>query len=514
MANLIEKKDRHLLPNWRSFKNTANLGELNGSKGIVLDSTFKPDISDLLDDWNYHQTIGLAGDILGSALVCNQEDNAIVKEVSSFVLSHKELAPYAVIEAANAILKPKNQEIKIAFDFTAEDFEKYNLLEIYAKINHFKQKLINNPYNPVSWVEIARLYSILGQEKKALRAIRNAYYLSPENRFVLRSAARFYVHIGDEGAAHDIVRKSTLLKHDPWLLATEISLAAFRGRSSKFTKIGLDLVENGNFHPFNITELASSLASLEMNSSLKRSKKLFEKSLLRPNDNSLAQAEWASQKEKNFIPINPANFKVINPFEACARQFAEQKNWEKSIEFSKKWFLDMPFAKSSVLFANDIADNKLKDHAQAVDIAKMGLLSHPNDAHLLNNIVYSLCKQDKIEEADKYLKEIKKEDMFASNVTAICLTATRGLLAFRKGFPEIGRQMYNESMEMAVRANSVFYHSLALINYIGEELRLGEENLDGYVPRINQIIKKYEGEDIAEAATELLDKIRKSKDES
>ena len=36
----------------------------------------------------------------------------------------------------------------------------------------------------------------------------------PENRFVLRSIARFYVHIGDVDLAHDIIRKTNLTKYD------------------------------------------------------------------------------------------------------------------------------------------------------------------------------------------------------------------------------------------------------------------------------------------------------------
>ena len=62
MANLFEKKDRHIIPNWRSFENSAKLGELNGSKGIKLDSSFKPDISDLVEDWQESKSIGIAGD--------------------------------------------------------------------------------------------------------------------------------------------------------------------------------------------------------------------------------------------------------------------------------------------------------------------------------------------------------------------------------------------------------------------------------------------------------------------
>ncbi len=53
MAHLFQKKDRHVIPNWRSFENTSRLGELNGSKSIELDSTFKPDISDLVEECHF-----------------------------------------------------------------------------------------------------------------------------------------------------------------------------------------------------------------------------------------------------------------------------------------------------------------------------------------------------------------------------------------------------------------------------------------------------------------------------
>src|SRR5690606_21330528 len=115
------------------------------------------------------------------------------------------------------------------------------------------------------------------------------------------------------------------------------------------------------------------------NSSLKKSKKLFEKSLINPNDNSLAQAEWASQEEKNLLPINPEKFKIKNSFEAVAREMAERKEWQQSIDFSRKWFFDLPFSKMSLLFGSEVASRKLKDHNQAAEISKLGLLSHPND---------------------------------------------------------------------------------------------------------------------------------------
>lgn len=508
MADFFEKKSRHLIPNWRSFENTAKLGELNGSKGLKLDSSFKPDMSDLIDDWQAHQNIGVAGDILGAALVCNQETNKTVIEIANFVLKNKQLASNAIITAAKNILKPKYESIQLSLDI--ENPESFNdksiLLEIYIKINELKGKLIDNPYNPINWIEIARYYSILGQDKKAERSIKNALFLASENRFILRSAARFFVHIGDIEFAHDIVRKSELTKHDPWLLATEIALATLRNQNSRFANTGLQLLKFGNFHPFNITELASSIATLELkNSSIKKSKKLFKQSLINPNDNSLAQAEWASQEEKKLAQVNPEQFNLNNSFEALARDLSEQKKWNESIEFSKKWFYDLPFSRMPVLFGSEIASRKLKDHNQAVELAKLGLLSHPNDPQLLNNIIYYLCLQDKMEDAGGYLEKVRKEDLNAKNIHGICLTATRGLYYFRKGIHEMGRQLYLESIKMAQDKGDVYLNALALVNYAREEILVGTEDISELIPSLAKIAKYYEGKDISNDAKEVME---------
>ncbi|RZJ49643.1 MAG: hypothetical protein EOO44_17905 [Flavobacterium sp.] len=512
MADFFEKKDRHLIPNWRSFENTAKLGELNGSKSIKLDSSFKPDISDLLDGWNDSQSIGIAGDILGTALVCNQEENEIVKKISHFVLQNKHTATNAIIDAANTILVPKREEIQLNSDISNpnEFGEKTNLLEIHIKINDFKNKLINSPHNAILWVEIARLYSILGQDRRAEKALINALYLAPENRFILRSISRFYVHIGNFDFAHDIIRKSNLTKLDPWLMATEIALATLRNRNSLFTKKGIQLVNSNNFHPFNISELASSVASVELkNASVLNSKKLFKQSLISPNDNSLAQAEWASQEDRSLMNVDPNKFNLINSFEASARDFFDEGNWQESIHQSKKWFFDQPFSKLGVLFGNEVASRKLRDNNQAFEIAKLGLISHPHDPHLLNNIIYALSLQNKLDEAESYLRKVKKEDLNSREYAGICLTATKGLLYFRKGLYDLGRKYYANAIKIANEEKISYLSSLAYVNYIREEILIGQ-NVKEMMPTIDKILKSNIGKDIAEDAKEVIELYKKN----
>lgn len=508
MANIFENKDRHVIPNWRSFENTAKLGELNGSKTIRLDSSFKPDISDLLDDWKDNNNIGVAGDILGVAIVSNQQDNHVVKEVSKFVLNQTNGVTAALIRAANSINQNKKEEIDFPFEIkTIQTFSfRENLEILFQRIQWYKQRLIKNPNNPIAWVELSRLYSINGQEIQAEQAMRNALFLAPENRFILRNMARFFVHIGDVDFAHEIVRKSTITQHDPWVMATEIALADLRGRGSKFAKKGIQMIDSNSFHPFNITELSSSIGTLELsNSSLKKSKRLFDKSLINPNDNSLAQAEWASQQESGIRSIDPSKFNVINSFEALARDAKVNNDWDKAIEYSKDWFLDLPFSKGGILFGSEIARSNLKDHTKAVDISKLGLIAHPHDHQLLNNIVYSLCLENKIDEAEKHFNKIRINQLEDSDINKVCITATRGLLHFRKGQSEIGRKYYMDAMQLAKDFNNSYLSSLAFINYSREEILRDEKDVSQLLPELLRIKKNTTNIDISIFVDEVID---------
>lgn len=490
MAIFFEESNRLVLPNWRSFSNTAKIGELNGSKKLLIEKSFNPDISDLIDEWVDNQTIGMAGDLMGVALVCNKEQDENVIDAAKFIKSKADYVSKELLNTADLILNKNKIVQKPILDSDSIDSfqERANLYFVYQKISELKSRLRINPKNSVLWTEIARYYSIIGQNKKAERAIKNALNLSPQNRFVLRSMARFFTHIGDVGFAHDIIRKLPITNSDPWVMATEISLAMKRGRLSRFAKKGLTMVNSDNFHPFNIAELNSSLGTLEYESNWKKSKKLFESSLERPNDNVLAQAEWISHKESNFLKVNPDDFDVENSFEANARNSSENGEWQDAIDYAKLWFLDMPFSRGAILFGSQIAAYNMDDHDEAAYLYKAGLTSHPQDPQMINNLVYSLCLRNRIEEAEQFLEKFPAFEQTSVN-NQICITATKGILNFRKGFLEKGRELYFQAIEKASSIKNVELTNLAFVNYLREEYLSGSEVEPELVKRLEAVEK-------------------------
>ena len=503
MASISADKERNVIPNWRKFEITANLGELNGSLNNKLDSSFNPDISDLLEDWEEEKSIGIAGDILGAAIICNQTKNDKVQEIAQFIERNQRLSSLALLDSAKFVIE--QSEIHNNYILENNLQQKIDLHNLYSQIAYQKSVLKKNQRNAIAWVELSRLYSIQGLEKKAERSMKNALFIAPENRFVLRSMARLFSHLGNVEFADNFLKKADITKYDPWVMATSIALSDMRGKNSKFAKSGLLKINSSKFHPFSTSELSSALATLEMrNGKIKNSKKLFNDSLIHPNDNSLAQAEWASQKEIRLDSVNPQKFNLSNSFEALARDCNEKGEWEKAIKYSKDWFLDMPYSKGAVIFGYDIALHKLKDTSQASDIGKLGLISHPNDPSLINNIMYTLSLSNNTNEAEILFNKIKNSKLDKLNSTNICLTATKGLLNYRKGNIAEGRRLYIEAMDLAKELGNDELTNLALVNFAREEILATKIYDSELLEKLKQLKKKSKDEKVLEIIDQVL----------
>lgn len=122
-------------------------------------------------------------------------------------------------------------------------------------------------------------------------------------------------------------------------MAAEVGVASVAGIPPHFAKVGFALVEDEGLPDFSVSELASSLATLEMQEgSLKKAKKYFRRSLLRPTENSVAQAEWVS-KVLGGLEVDVQEYKVPRPFEARALDSFKKGRWEDAVRWSQQWAL-------------------------------------------------------------------------------------------------------------------------------------------------------------------------------
>ena len=487
MAFVNIELDRKVVPNWRPFQETSYLGEL--SFCYAPSGNYHYPIEEYINSWRENRHILFASELLSAAVSNDQLNNDIVKDAASYIIQNKNIANSAQIELAETILEsPEIENVEIGIDKILEKLSQ--IQDIQIKIKQLKYEINKFPYNPILYVEIARNYIMLGQNDKAILNMNIALHLAPNNRYVTRSAVRMYIHLDDMELAHNVITSNSTFKYDPWLLAPEISLKLMMNKSSNFIKQARNLL-NQDVSPFYITELASSLGTLEYYYGGKRkSRDLFCQSLIMPNDNSLAQAEWAFLKQ---IPIRIKRETV----ESVKRNHEAQSlysyyvgDYNRALEETVDWLSDSPFSEEATLRGSSIAYNFLKKYDIAARILNIGLKAHPGDPVFLNNLAYTLALDNKVDEAQKRMDELQRISRFdMDESTAVCMKATQGLIAYRKGKIEDGRRLYleaiNDSKELKDYREE--YNWKAILNYFREELRIADDIPDNVMSIIDGI---------------------------
>ncbi len=472
-----EKENRDVIPNWRTFKTTSDLGELS-----KLNS--KPEIIFNLDalklDWINDKSIGVAADLLNAHFISNQKADDIILEASEFInLSSK--PSKLLVKLTNSVNKIE-KEIRKEIQDNTEDKKNILISQIKFLIENtarnqigiYKRLTSSNPRNPINWVELSRLYSIEGNKNKSEKCILNALYLAPNNRYVLRCATRLFIENEKPEMAIYYLRKSTHTALDPWLTSAHIAVSSHLEKFSPFIKNALKQRDSRKFTTFDLTELNSSLGTLELgNGSLKKAKTFFNDSLKYPNDNSLAQFQFILNQDKRLNGIDNSNsVNVKNNFEALALKYKEEGNWNKSLENSLKWFLDVPYSADPAVFSSYLLCTVVGDFETAITVCELALKINPSDATLINNLIYSLLQLNKFNEAEKYLQifnfYFKENPNSFNKESAITAVATNALFQIKSNEVDDGIKLYNEAINMAKKANLNYCVLAAKLNMAKE----------------------------------------------
>jgi tetratricopeptide (TPR) repeat protein len=460
---ISENKARKVVPRWRNFETTASLGELASARE-------KPDTPDTLlenlvriryEQWLSAKTVWHAADLLNSAFVANR--GAEFKDVARFVVESGDQAPQSLKDFATRILFPYST---IPSDSITETSAK-----LHAEIHGLRARLVDEPRNSVVWADLSRLYVALGQADKAVQSMRRALALSPSNRFILRSAGRLYLHINEPKAAMRLLRTdASLALGDPWLAAAEISIASAAELPPKFAKKGLGIANDDSFSDFARAELRSALATLEMDSGKNRTaRKLFRDCLVDPNENSLAQVEWA-ERHVGGLQIEQQQLETPRSFEARGYHAYNRQAWEIALENGLKWLRDESFSIRPALFSSWVASSLLERYDVAEEILLHALCANPRNPQILNNLAFAMISSDRLDDAERYLGEVDPERIKDREGHAVTLTATTGLLLMRRGKTEEGRKLYKHAYELAGLLGLRKYRQMAAVYLAREEL--------------------------------------------
>lgn len=486
MSNIYELKNRLLIPNWRDFKRTIKLGEL-GELNIPKSTGVDDSLIKL--DWKNNQTIGVAADLISNLFVTNDLFAPELLEAINFVEKNSTDASTPLLELIYRIkhdsnpkqFEPSNRILEKNID-TVNEFNSIINNDILKKIIHKTKNLTKNQLqNPINWIELARLYTINNQSYKAEKCIQTALNLAPNNRFVLRSAVRFYIHINEEEKALYYLRNSGATKIDPWLTSAHIATSKLIGRYSPFIKTGQEIVNSNKFSEFDLTELTSSLGTLEFESgSFKKSKPLLDLSVKNPNDNSLAQFEWLSKKDSRLLFESESFLNVKNPFEAFAYENYQKGHLQESFYHCLNWFLDTPYSKRPLVFGSYIA-SLLNDYDASIILCSAGLKLNNLEVIFINNMIYALCLKGNLEQVPKYIELLSKTQFLNyTDIEKMTIQATLGLYYLRIKDVETGKEMYKKAIENSKKTKDLYYEHLAILNFTRELYLLNDNEFIYY----------------------------------
>ena len=84
---------------------------------------------------------------------------------------------------------------------------------------------------------------------------------------------------------------------------------------------------------------------------------------------------------------------------------------------------------------------------------------NPHEPALIDNLAFVYASLGKIKEAEEAISKVDAAG--GTDLSAITLTATKGLICFRKGMIEPGRNLYLEAMDKAKKKGILNYRAMA-----------------------------------------------------
>jgi len=473
-------KNRRLLPRWQSSRRSIAAGELISVGRAEPDKLDDVHFEERKREWEETLSLEVGAELLGSAIVLNRTKEvetaarAIADAKSDTTLTLREMA-LRVLGATKEL--PKLNVVQTQLDKA----------RIYAGISRLRGRLQEYPRSALEWVDLARLYTIIGQNEKAKRSIKIALYLTPEDRFVLRCAARFFVHIERADRALSLLQRAQATKQDPWLMAPEIAIAHVADLPSKTMRLARKELKRKIWSPRNRSELEGALGTFFLEGgSTGQARQMFHNSLEDPTENAIAQAQWAAERAQ--LEIAEKYLKLPTAHEARALHYRITGKWDRVIENCWQWAGYEPTSIRSMLMGSYAAAIAFEDGRTIIQFSSLGRDTEPHNTTLLNNLAVGFAYTGELEKAWETLGQVIVEE--APDLAQPALYATTGLLLFRTGDIEQGRAFYERAIAHPYSQKDSRVRAVALWHLVREEAHAKTKEFPLVFSRAQQATEK------------------------
>ncbi len=460
MSLLRPHENRNVVPRWRPTRAGATSRELSPARPTkqgALD--FRESVRRRELDFAAHANPWTAADLLSTIRTAGLGATSSLESQAISILEQGPFRP-DVIERLTAQRADRVDEPDLRFVSATE-------LDEHARfrVHRLRAYLREHPRSALRWLDLALAHVTLGNTDQATRAIRAALAIAPDNRLVLRSSSRFFVHANEFGEALRWLSSSDRLQSDPWLLAAHIAVSQLADVPIRLIRTARELLIDNSVSPFSASELAAALASEELRAGReKRARGLMLDAVRDPTDNALAQAVWA--RDHGLADVGTVQ-SAPRAYEAEALASVQVADWRRAQSAVASWIADEPFSLSAAVNASYVALTGLEDYALAVEYAEVGLRTHPLNPILLNNAAFASARLGHTDEADQYLSLATSNDPEQEAT----LTATRGLTRFRAGDVGAGRALYRQATADLIKSDARDLANLCQIMWSFEEAR-------------------------------------------
>jgi tetratricopeptide (TPR) repeat protein len=496
--------ERRILPRLSPSRRAMGNGELASASNRSTPIEDDPFFAERVRLWRTDRDIGVGAELVAMGQAHSKEPSVL--DAAREVALVEQLRSTPIGRAARELLG-------LPVD-TAEEVQPQrhsgplNIAAIRAAAASARRHAFMYPHHSFAWSDLGRYYAVLGENAKAQRAFDIALSLAPNNRFLLRNAARLHVHFGQKDRALRLLRDSDATRYDPWLMSAEVAVSQSAGTSSKMASRAFRELERADWSPHSTSELRGSLATLLLNDgSVSKARKSFRQSLKDPTENAVAQAQWATDKTSGLVVPADA-LAVPQNFETHALRARSLGNWSGAIQACWHWANYEPTSSRPMSLGSHVAALAL-DGQSALEFAERGLAIDQDSAMFMNNKAVGLALLMRPDEAVQAIREaLTKKDR--SPGQHIFLLATMGLIFFRAGEPESGRQFYERAIEMARPPIDPSIQSYALWHLAREEAAYKSSTLDATVERAREASKPWKNSSEVQLFEKSVAALRKS----
>ena len=429
MNNAQNDPKRIVLPRWLPFEKASQERELTtfSSQNPQLDrSESVRAFREHLAEFAAAPQPFIGAELMGIAVVLGETGTA--RGLAEYVLTQPILRSQ-VVESANRIL---GREIVPAITGPNE-----GLRTTKARVRAFVR-------DGLSWMDQARLYTIKGQYAQAEKSVRTALHLCPTDRFVIRSAIRFYVHFRKWDLALDCALRGYQRTGDPLIFGPLLGISMHMGKSLSRSKATVEAALRDRDILLH-SETLEAYGTLEiLNGAAQRSKRFFKQAWLDPTVSVVGHSQWILREHlPTLVGEQAPDFSRSK--EALGWLRFAMLDFEAVNPIVQDWALEEPFSRSPFILGSNAAC--LTDsYADAEVLANQGLLANPKDPILLNNLAFAQLRQGNLKGAQESFEPVKSR---LSDPKEIAPMATNGLLQMLLGDVSGGVESYLTAIRRA-----------------------------------------------------------------